>query len=263
MSDPDDPAGLGTRHLRFERRGPVAWCTVDRPEARNALTPAMYRGIGRAVEIVAASSELLALVVTGTGDVFVPGGDVGHGPGEGDFESGASDFLPFAALRDSPVPVVAAVNGHCHASGVLIALLADVAVASDRATFRTPELLRGFPEVWTAAVLPAHVGVGRANDLMLTGRRLDAQEARSIGLVARVAPHERLVEVASEVAYELLEAAPAARRTWRNALATHYGPVDEALMARAADAPEAVEGFAAFLARRAPSWSPRDEAPSI
>ena len=68
---------LGTSGLRLEREGPIAWCTIDRPEARNALTPAMYWGIKQAVRLVNADDDLAALIITGTGDVFSPGGDLG------------------------------------------------------------------------------------------------------------------------------------------------------------------------------------------
>ena len=69
---PDD---LGTPHLRLERQGLIAWCVIDRPAARNAFTPAMYYGIKRAVQVVNEDPDLAALVITGTGDVFAPGGD--------------------------------------------------------------------------------------------------------------------------------------------------------------------------------------------
>ena len=68
---------LGAAGLRFEREGVVAWCIIDRPQARNAFTPAMYFGIKRAVRIVNADPDLAALIITGTGDVFAPGGDLG------------------------------------------------------------------------------------------------------------------------------------------------------------------------------------------
>ena len=73
MSDFD----LGTKNLRLERDGPILWCTIDRPHARNALTPSMYFGIKKAVHLVNADKDLRALILTGTGDVFAPGGDLG------------------------------------------------------------------------------------------------------------------------------------------------------------------------------------------
>jgi enoyl-CoA hydratase len=259
-------SNLGTPDLRLERDGPIAWCVVDRPGARNALTPAMYRGIGRALELTAADPELRALIITGSGSAFIAGGDLGR-LDEAQAGRQLGQILPFAALRDSPVPVVVAVNGTCQGSGVLIALLADISVASEQATFRVPELLRGFPEAWTAAVLPAHVGVGRAHELMLTGRTFDAAEAHRIGAVSRLARHERLLEAAEEAAREVLDAAPQARRQWRRLVAAHYPTVDESLMDAAAASPEVREGFQAFLEKRKPRWTlthraaPLDTAP--
>ena len=75
---------LGAAGLRFEREGVVAWCVIDRPEARNAFTPAMYFGIKRAVGIVNQDPDLAALIITGTGDVFAPGGDLGGRSDPGD-----------------------------------------------------------------------------------------------------------------------------------------------------------------------------------
>src|SRR3974390_1101366 len=76
---------LGTTGLRLEREGPIAWCIIDRPVARNALTPAMYFGVKRAVRLVNEDRDLAALIITGAGDVFAPGGDLGGGreAGEG------------------------------------------------------------------------------------------------------------------------------------------------------------------------------------
>src|SRR5437764_5212152 len=99
---------LGTSNLRLERDGPIAWCTIDRPAARNALTPAMYFGIKRAVRLVNADADLAALIITGTGDVFAPGGDLGgrSEPGD-DVPHGLFDeVLPFLAVRDSRAPVI-------------------------------------------------------------------------------------------------------------------------------------------------------------
>ena len=174
---------LGAAGLRLEREGPIAWCVIDRPAARNALTPAMYYGIKRAVRLVNTDPELAALIITGTGDVFAPGGDLGGRaePGDTSPDDLGYDILPFTAVRESRAPVIAAVNGICQAGGLLIAMMADIAVASDRATFRVPELLRGIPDATYAAALPAHVGLAVARDLLLSARVFDAAEAQRIG----------------------------------------------------------------------------------
>src|ERR671912_2019457 len=140
---PPEGDWLGTPYLRFERHGPVAVVTVDRPEARNAMTPAMYFGVRYAVDLVNRDPDLAGLLLTGTGDVFVPGGDLG-----GDNRDGWADLplllgmdnTPFDAIRRSPKPVVCAVNGIAQGGGLVMAMVADVSVASERATFRAPEL---------------------------------------------------------------------------------------------------------------------------
>jgi len=250
---------LGAAGLRFEREGAVAWCVIDRPEARNALTPAMYFGIKRAVHVVNQDPDLAALIITGTGDVFAPGGDLGGRRQEGDEPTPniGHDILPFLTIRDSRAPVVAAVNGICQAGGLLIATLSDVCVASDRATFRVPELLRGIPDATYAAVLPAHVGVAVARDLLLTGRRFDAAEAQRIGLIARVVPHDRLREAALEVVGDILQTPPDARMHTKRMLNERYGLIDYQTMFWALDeSSEPREGMAAFMEKRAPRWVP-------
>lgn len=246
---------LGTPHLRLERRGPLAWVTIDRPEKRNAFTPAMYYGVRRALELVRADDDLRALVLTGTGDVFCPGGDLGLP--EVPLPAGlGADFVPFRTMRYSPVPTVAAINGICQAGGCLLAMLADITVASERATFRFPDVLRGFPETWHAAVLPAHVGVARARDLLMTARRFDAREAHAMGLVARIAPHEELEAAATAAAYDMLEVPPGARAIVKDRINDHYGTPDQMTFDAGNDTPEAREGFAAFVEKRRPSWAP-------
>jgi enoyl-CoA hydratase/carnithine racemase len=250
---------LGAAGLRFEREGPIAWCVIDRPEARNALTPAMYFGIKLAVHTVNNDPDLAALIITGTGDVFAPGGDLGgrQHPDDEPTPDIGHDILPFLTIRDSRAPVVAAVNGICQAGGLLIAALSDICVASDRATFRVPELLRGIPDATYAAVLPAHVGVALARDLLLTGRRFDAAEAQRIGLIARVVPHDRLREAALETVGEILQTPPDARVHTKRMLNERYGLIDYQTMFWALDhSSEPREGMAAFMEKRAPSWVP-------
>ena len=251
---------LGTPALRFEREGPIAWCVLDRPSARNALTPAMYYGIKRAVHLVNRDPDLAALVITGTGDVFAPGGDLGgrYEPGEEPVPAGLGhEMLPFLTIRDSPAPVIAAVNGICQAGGLLIAMLCDIAVASDRATFRVPELLRGIPDATYAAVLPAHVGIAVARDLLLSARPFDAAEAQRLGVISRVVPHDELRDAALEAARQVLRTAPAARLQVKRMLNERYGFIDYQTMFWALDhSPEPREGMQAYMEKRPPEWVP-------
>ena len=248
---------LGTSGLRLEREGRIAWCVIDRPAARNAFTPAMYYGLKRAVRLVNTDPDLAALIITGTGDVFAPGGDLGGREEEGDTlpDGLGHELLPFLTIRDSPAPVIAAVNGICQAGGLLVAMMADIAVASDRATFRVPELLRGIPDATYAAVLPAHVGVAVARDLLLSARRFDAAEAQRIGLLSRVVPDADLRSAARAAAEEVLRTAPAARVQVKRMLNQRYGDIDYQTMFWALDhSDEPREGMQAFMEKRKPRW---------
>ena len=267
---PRPPEGdwLGTPYLTFRRDGPFAIVTLDRPQARNAMTPAMYFGIRYAVSRVDADADLAGLLLTGTGDVFAPGGDLAGRTDEGESPPGniGHEALPFLAIRDSNAPVVAAVNGICQAGGLLIAMMADIAVASDRATFRVPELLRGIPDATYAAALPAHVGMALARDLLLSGRQFDAAEALRIGLISRVVPHADLRSAALEAVRQILLTAPAARAQLKRMLNERYGVVDYQTMFWAIEhSSEPREGMRAFMEKRPPDWVPKDtaERPSL
>jgi enoyl-CoA hydratase/carnithine racemase len=261
MTDSPSTDNLGAGGLRFEREGAIGWLYIDRPHARNAFTPAMYWGIKKAVHLVNADAELAALIITGTGDVFAPGGDLGgrSDPGDDPTPHIGADMLPFLTIRDSRAPVITAVNGICQAGGLLIAMLSDICVASDRATFRVPELLRGIPDATYAAVLPAHVGIAAARDLLLSGRRFDAAEAQRLGAISRVVPHEQLREAAITAAREVLMTPPMTRMLVKRMLNERYGFIDYQTMFWALEeSPEPREGMRAFMEKRSPNWVPEE-----
>lgn len=266
MSDPrtgTPPEGdwLGTPFLRFERHGALAHCIVDRPTARNAMTPAMYFGVRVAIDVVERDPSLAGLLLTGTGDVFIPGGDLAGGA-EDDW-GGAGRYLgmdvtPFDAVRRAAKPVVCAVNGLCQGGGLMIAMLADVAVASDRATFRAPELFRGVADTNYGQILPRQIGPARARDMLLTGRQVDAVTAVDWGLVARLATHDVLLDESVDALEWVCRTAPDARRTVKRSFHEYYGHYDRMGMEASLLSAETTEGFAAFKARRNPSWVPPD-----
>ena len=258
---PRAPEGdwLGTPFLRFERRGPMAVVTVDRPSARNAMTPAMYFGVRYAVDHVNADADLAGLLVTGAGDVFIPGGDLG-----GDNTDGWADLprllgmdnTPFDAIRNSRKPIVCAVNGIAQGGGLMIAMLADVTIASDRASFRSPELFRGIADTNYGQILPRQIGPARARDMLLTGRQVGASEAEQWGLVARVVPHEQLMDTAFEALEWCCRAAPEARAVVKRVMDDFYGHYDRMAMDASLAGAETVEGYQAFKERRSPMWVP-------
>jgi enoyl-CoA hydratase/carnithine racemase len=221
----------------------------------------MYFGIRQAVDRVNASRSLQALVLTGTGDVFAPGGELGGQHDDGDVDYGellGLGVLPFDAIRESRKPVIASVNGLCMGGGLLITMLSDIAIASDRAVFGAPELQRGVADAYHAAILPEHVGIAVARDMLFTSRRLSAQEALQFGLVARVVPHDELETVTDSVVRDVLRAAPKARVSLKRIINARYGVVDRITFEDSVFGDEAIEGFRSFMEKRPPSWVPDD-----
>jgi enoyl-CoA hydratase/carnithine racemase len=199
------------------------------------------------------------MIITGTGDVFIPGGDLG-----GDNRDGWSpalgmlsmDIVPFDAVRRSRKPIVCAINGLAQGGGLMISMLADVTVASNRATFRAPELFRGISDTNYAQILPRQIGPARARDMLLTGRVVTAEEAEAWGLVARVVPHDQLMAVAFDVLTWCCRTAPQARFDAKRTMDEFYGHYDRMAMEASLAGDEPVEGFHAFKERRNPSWVP-------
>ena len=172
------------------------------------------------------------------------------------------DVTPFEKLRQSTKPVVSAVNGLCQGGGMQIALCSDMAVISDRATFRVPELLRGITDATYAAALPAHVGIAVARDLLFSARRFGAEEARDIGLISRVVAHDDLRDAALEATRQVLRTAPGARAQVKRMLNERYGLIDyQTMFAALEHSPEPREGMRAFMEKRPPSWIPDDVPP--
>jgi enoyl-CoA hydratase/carnithine racemase len=255
---------LGTPYLRFERHGSLAHCVVDRPEKRNAMTPAMYFGLRRAVDVVNRDAALAGLLITGVGDVFISGGDMSATYDDNWSDLGDllhMDVTPFDAVRHSAKPVVSAINGLAQGGGLMIAMLSDVAVASDRATFRAPEIYRGIADTHYSQILVHQVGAGRARDLLLSGRVLEAAEAVAWGLVTRMAPHDEVVATATAVLTACCWGAPHARREVKRAINLQYGLYDRMAMDASLSDEEYAEGWAAFAEKRAPSWIPDDIRP--
>ncbi len=262
LTDPPRPPSgdwLGTPFLRFERHEPFAHVVVDRPEARNAMSAAMYFGVRYAVKLADNDPDLFGVLITGTGDVFIPGGDLGTGSGDNWLDLGVPGVIqaiPYDALRESIKPVVSAINGICQGGGLMIALCSDVAVASERATFRVPELLRGIADTYYVQLLLRLIGPVRTRDLMITGRKLSAEEALEWGLISRVVPHDDLMPAALEVLGHCCQTAPGARRDVKRVIDQYIGLFERFAFYDSLRGPETAEGFLAFREKRSPDWVP-------
>jgi enoyl-CoA hydratase/carnithine racemase len=163
-------------------------------------------------------------------------------------------LLPFDTLRTSRKPVVSAVNGLAQGGGLQIAMCCDMAVVSDRATFRVPELYRGIADTYYSHMLARLIGPVRTRDLMFTGRTLTAEEAVDWGIVARLVPHDELMSGAHEVLARCCRTAPGARAVVKSSLDNYLGLFDRIGMTSSLGGPEAIEGFLAFKERRSPDW---------
>jgi enoyl-CoA hydratase len=250
--------------LRVERRGEVEILTLDRPEARNALTHRSYAELERAVR----ETKARCLVITGADPAFCSGDDVrlvmGGGAGRpAEALARAPRLTPAAgALLASDVPVVAAVNGAAVGWGMELALLADLRVASERARFGELFVLRGLCcDVAGLARLAGLVGREKAAELLFTGDVIDAAEALRIGLVSRVVPHAELLPAALALAEKIAANPPLAVARLKAGLREALDPDFEALGAWVSASlgelfrsDDHREGVSAFLEKRAPRY---------
>lgn len=248
---------LQTQYLEVEVRDRVLRVRINRPRKRNSTTQDMYRGLKRAAIIADTDPEIDAMLLTGTGDVFGCGGDMSGEMEQPDVlnaELDQTDHFPFRHFEQCRKVIVAAVNGLCHAGGLDLCLHCDVIVASDRATFRVPELLRGAPEPWMAARLAAFVGLAKAKYLLFTAAAIDAAEAERIGLVGTVVPHAQLDEHVEWVLEQIRLTGPRARMLVKDEINRQLPAVDMNVFRRELMSPEMAEGMMAFLEKRPPRW---------
>lgn len=245
---------LGSRFLEATRHEGVLRVVFNRPERRNAMTDDMWRGITQAVHLADQDPTLDALVLTGTGDVFCAGGDMSEPHHTDDPQMTPQMLLPFEHIERCSKLVVAVVNGLCQAGGLILALCADISLASDRATFRAPQLLRGIADTLVSARLVHQVGLARARYLLFTAARIDATEAERIGLVSRVAPAAELEAQLGIILDQIRATGPAARTLLKRDLYRQLPIFDWAPLLGSLTSPETAEGVRAFLEKRPPRW---------
>jgi enoyl-CoA hydratase len=179
----------------------VAVVTLNRPEKYNALSSALLRAFGAAMGEVQADQGLRAIVLTGAGPAFCAGLDLNELDDGGRALSGAGAA---DQLHDSPVPVIAAVNGVAVTGGLEIALACDFRIASERARFADTHARVGVTPAWgLTARLPQAVGQSWARQMSFTGDFVDASRALRIGLVNEVVPHGDLLARCTELAVSI------------------------------------------------------------
>ena len=202
----------GYETLVYEKRGPVAHISLDRPEVLNAYNMQMRDDFSEALSAVHDDPEVLCLLITGRGRAFCAGADLtefGTAPSQTIARRVRWERDVWGQLLSLPMPVVAAVHGYCIGSGIEIALLCDIRIGADSAAFAMPEVQLGMiPAAGGTQTVPRIAGWSSALDLLLTGRRIGAEEALSLGLLTRVVPEEDLLEQAWELCRRLANLEP-------------------------------------------------------
>ena len=248
---------FGSKYLVAHLDGRVLHLRVDRVEKRNAFTQDMYRGIKRAAIWADRQPELDAVCLTGTGDWFGAGGDLAgyaEDPEGLATEWDGMDHFPFRHIERCRKLWVAKINGACIAGGLDLALHCDVTIASDRARFRVPELLRGLPDPHMSARLVDVVGLSRARYLFFTAAEIDAHTAGAMGLVGEVVPHDELDARTEWILEQIGSTGPLARATIKRDINAQLRPGDVSLFMTPGLSPEITEGMSAFVEKRAAVW---------
>jgi enoyl-CoA hydratase/carnithine racemase len=206
----------------YEKRGRIAYMTIDRPRALNAIDPQTFQEMSNALVSFRDDNDVWVAIITGSGDrAFCVGADIG-------------EMLPVLHQirnewwRIAPTlfrglelwkPTIAAINGHAMGGGLEVALGCDLRVASEKAIFAFPEVTLGIIPGWGGTQrLPRLIGAAKATEMVLMGERISAQEALRVGLVNKVVPPDQVMPAAEQWAQQLCEIPPIAVRAAKEAM---------------------------------------------
>jgi 2-(1,2-epoxy-1,2-dihydrophenyl)acetyl-CoA isomerase len=253
--------------VRYETREAVATITLNRPDALNALTVALKRGLLAALRDAGRDSSIRAVILTGAGRAFSAGQDLRErlepdaAPLEVELRERYNPIV--AAMRALPKPVIGAINGVAAGAGASLAFACDIRIAADTARFTLAFGRIGLvPDSGATWLLPRLVGPAVAAEMAFTGRVLDATDAERLGLVSRVVPAERLLEAAREIAEQIGQSSPVAAALTKRAMqrslesswsdSLEYEAYLQGIAGRTADHRE---GISAFLEKRSPRFT--------
>ncbi len=257
-----------TDTVLYERDGHVATITYNRPHALNAVNGELRQDLNAAWEQFRADEEAWVGIVTGAGRAFCVGADLKDGRGSVGEWPGTFWEIPTVNSFESGLeiwkPTIAAVPGYCLGYGLTAVLRCDFVIAADDAEFGFPEVRLGVPTIVGAMRLPGRIGWSNAMELLLTGERVNAGEAKDMGLVWRVVDRETLMDEARALADRLVVGAPLAQRAikemasrgpklpWEDSV--RFG---ESMRRVVATTEDAREGMQAARDGRTPTWTGR------
>jgi enoyl-CoA hydratase/carnithine racemase len=254
--------------LIYKKEGRIAYFTLNRPEKHNTMTPKMMQQFQEAMEDFRDDSDVWVGIITGAGNrAFCAGADV-------------KSWLPFVKeTKDKPwrmpntplkgmdiwKPLIAAVNGYALGGGGELAIACDIRIAADNATFGWPEVGLGIiPRLGGTQRLPKLIPMGKAMEIMLMGKRIDANEAYCLGLVNHVVSNDKLLSTAEEWAEEICKMAPLAVQAVKQCMVRGMSiSLEEGLRLENTlglplyDSEDYIEGSTAFREKRRPNFKGR------
>jgi methylglutaconyl-CoA hydratase len=257
--------------LLLDTTGHLATITLNRPEKRNALSAAMIGELQTALDAIEKSHARVG-ILTGSGKAFSAGMDldmlsaIAQQSAAENQEDSRRMARMFRRIWSFSKPLIAAVHGAALAGGCGIATLCDFTLAAPEAKFGYTEVKIGFLPAIVSVFLTRQIGEKRTRDLLLTGRMIDAAEAKEIGLINEIVPAEKLMDRARELAETLIAASPScltrAKRLLTSAAAASVdADLERAILenARIRCTPDFKEGIASFLEKRKPVWHGEDQ----
>lgn len=253
------------RYVKVET-GAVSVLTLNEPEKANVMSPEMAPEFHAAVEALRADESVRCVVVTGAGKAFSGGGrlemieELTRHPWTRNRDYMLDFYAKYLSLFQLDVPVVAAINGAAVGAGLLLAMAADIRIASETAKMGVNFVKLGLhPGLGGTFTLPALLGHARAAELLFTGKLITGAEAAQMGLVNRAVPAAEVLPEAMRVAEEIAANAPRTMRTLKKNLKARYLrelqlALDDEAAAQAAGGDELAEGIAAAKEKRPPKW---------
>ena len=253
--------------IEYEKKGRIAYVTINRPERLNALHPPANAELHDAFSDFRDDPDVWVAIITGAGErAFSAGNDLKYQASGGKNVPSPNGFGGLTSRFDLTKPLIAAVNGVAMGGGFEIALACDIILASDQAIFALPE-----PRVGLAALagglhrLPRQIGIKQAMGMMLTGRRVGAEEGKAMGFVTEVVPHAELLQNARDWAAQIEQCAPLSIRASKDVAmrGLNHASLQEAMSQRyesvraMAESADYIEGPKAFAEKRPPNWQGR------